>query len=54
MPEMKSSFDLPWNASDRSYAGKGQAPMSGTWNVIVEARESGKVIASSRAHLSAR
>jgi RND family efflux transporter MFP subunit len=54
MPEMKSSFDLPWKADSQMYAGKGQAPMQGQWNVIVEARKNGSVIASSHTHLSAK
>jgi len=54
MPEMKSSFDLTWNADSQMYVGKGQAPMQGQWNVIVEARRNGGVIASYRTHLSAR
>jgi hypothetical protein len=35
------------------YVGKGQAPMAGTWTVLVEARKNGNVIASMRTHLSA-
>lgn len=54
MPEMKNSFDLSWNASEKGYTGKGQPQTPGTWNVFVEAREGGKVIASSHSHLSAR
>ena len=37
MPEMKSSFELPWVAARQMYVGKGQPPMAGTWNVLVEA-----------------
>ena len=54
MPEMKSSCELAWNAGTQMYVGKGQAPMSGTWNVLVEARKNGSVIASMHTHLSAR
>ncbi|MGO9317878.1 MAG: efflux RND transporter periplasmic adaptor subunit [Terracidiphilus sp.] len=54
MPEMKSSCELAWKAGSQMYVGKGQAPMSGTWNVTVEARKNGNVIASFRTHLSAR
>ena len=54
MPEMKSSCELAWKADTQMYVGKGQAPMSGTWNVIVEARKNGNVIASLRTHLSAK
>jgi multidrug efflux pump subunit AcrA (membrane-fusion protein) len=53
MPEMKSSFTLPWVASHQMYMGKGQPPMAGTWNVLVEARKNGGVIASFHTHLSA-
>ena len=54
MPEMKSSFELPWVPGSRTYAGKGQPPMAGTWNVVVEARRNGNVAASFRTHLNAR
>jgi len=54
MPEMKSSCELVWKAGSQMYMGKGQAPMAGTWNVTVEARKNGSVIASIRTHLSAR
>jgi membrane fusion protein, copper/silver efflux system len=54
MPEMKSSFELPWVSSRQMYVGKGKAPMAGTWNVIVEARRNGTVIASTRTHMSAK
>jgi hypothetical protein len=54
MPEMKSSFELPWAAARQMYMGKGQPPMPGTWNVLVEATKNGSVIASSHTHLSAR
>jgi Cu(I)/Ag(I) efflux system membrane fusion protein len=54
MPEMKSSFSLPWMASQQMYMGKGQAPTPGNWSVFVEARRNGNVIASSHTHLSAK
>jgi hypothetical protein len=54
MPEMKSSFDLAWKAGSKTYEGKGQAPMAGTWTVLAEARKNSNVIASMRTHLSAR
>jgi Cu(I)/Ag(I) efflux system membrane fusion protein/cobalt-zinc-cadmium efflux system membrane fusion protein len=54
MPEMKSSCELAWNAGKQMYVGKGHAPMSGTWNVTVEARKNGSVIASTHTRLSAR
>jgi Cu(I)/Ag(I) efflux system membrane fusion protein len=54
MPEMKSSIELAWKAGSKTYEGNGQAPMAGTWTVLVEARKNGAVIASLRTHLSAR
>jgi len=54
MPEMRSSFDLPWVPARQMYIGKGQPGMSGTWNVLVEARKDNNVIASIHTHLSAR
>jgi RND family efflux transporter MFP subunit len=54
MPEMKSSCDLAWKAGSQTYEGKGQAPMAGTWTVLVEARKNNGVIASMRTHLGAR
>jgi uncharacterized GH25 family protein len=54
MPEMKSTLALPW-ASDRAmYIGKGQPGIAGTWNVIVEARRNGAVIADLHTHVVAR
>jgi len=53
MPAMKSTFDLPWDASSQSYKGKGNVPMLGTWNLLVEASKGGSVIASFHTHLSA-
>lgn len=54
MPEMKNSFELAWDAGEQMYMGKGQPPMAGTWNVLVEARKNSNVIASFHTHLSAR
>jgi RND family efflux transporter MFP subunit len=54
MPEMKSSGELTWKADSKTYEGKCQAPMAGTWNVLVEARKNGSVIASMHTHLSAK
>jgi uncharacterized GH25 family protein len=54
MPEMKSSCELAWKADSKTYGGKGQAPMAGTWTVLVEARKNSNVIASMHTHLSAR
>jgi hypothetical protein len=54
MPEMKSSFDLPWTPSQQMYMGNGQPPMDGSWTVFVEARKNGAVLASYHTHLNAR
>jgi len=54
MLEMKSTLVLPW-ASDRAmYIGNAQPGMAGTWNVIVEARRNGAVIADFHTHVTAR
>jgi len=54
MPEMKSSFELAWAASQNMYMGEGQPPMPGSLNVTVEARGSGAVIATFHTHLNAK
>jgi hypothetical protein len=36
------------------YLGKGRPGMAGTWNVIVEARKNGAVIATFHTHMGAR
>jgi membrane fusion protein, copper/silver efflux system len=54
MPEMKSSSELAWNAGSQMYAGKGRAPMAGTWTVLVEARKDSNMIATMRTHLGAK
>jgi len=54
MPEMKSSFELAWSASQNAYIGKGQPGMSGSWSVTVEARRNNAVIATLHTHLNAR
>jgi RND family efflux transporter MFP subunit len=54
MPEMKNSFDLPWSAAEHAYAGKGQPGMTGSFNVSVEARKNGAVIATFHTHLNAK
>jgi Cu(I)/Ag(I) efflux system membrane fusion protein/cobalt-zinc-cadmium efflux system membrane fusion protein len=54
MPEMKSSIDLPWMPDQQMYIGKGQAPMAGTWTVLVEARKNGTAIATFHTRLNAR
>jgi Cu(I)/Ag(I) efflux system membrane fusion protein len=52
MGEMRSSVDFRWNGSE--YIGKGSVPMSGTWNVTVEARRSGQLLGLYRARLEAK
>ena len=54
MPEMKNAFDLQWMAGQLIYMGKGQAPMAGSWTVLVEARRNGGVIASFHTRLNAK
>ncbi len=53
MPEMKSTIALPWAPDRKAYIGKGQPGMAGTWNVQVEARRNGAVIATFRTRQSA-
>jgi hypothetical protein len=54
MSGMKSSFDLPWSSGKQMYRGNGQAPMSGSWIVSVEAQRNGGVIASLHTRLIAQ
>jgi len=54
MPEMRSSFDLNWDAGKQVYIGKGQAGMAGTWTLVVVANKDGKTIAGYRSHISAQ
>lgn len=54
MPEMKNSFELQWMASRSMYAGNGTVPMSGTWNVLVEASKNGSLITSSHTRVNAK
>ena len=54
MPEMRNSFALTWDAGRQMYAGKGNVPMSGSWNTTVDARKNGAVIASARTRLTTR
>ena len=51
MPEMRSSFKIPF--SQGMYMGEGKVPTAGSWNVLVEARRNGQVIATYRTRLSA-
>jgi len=53
MPEMRSSFDLKWDAGKQIYSGSGQAGMAGTWTLAVVATRNGSTIATLRSHISA-
>ena len=53
MPEMRSSFELPWMAANGTYKGRGTIAMAGSWTVSVEVRKDGKLIGSHRTRLSA-
>jgi len=52
MPEMRSPADLAWNGSD--YAGTVKVPMSGSWNVEIEARRKGQPLGTYRSRLVAQ
>jgi Cu(I)/Ag(I) efflux system membrane fusion protein len=54
MPEMKSSSDLSWSANEKTYTGKGRPGMAGPYNVTVEARRNGAVLATMHTHLGAK
>lgn len=51
MPEMRNSFQLP--SVQGMYMGKGNVGMAGSWNVSVEAKRNGQVIATYRTRMSA-
>ncbi len=51
MPEMRNSFKLPY--AQGMYMGKGNIGTAGSWNVIVEARRHGQVVATYRSRLNA-
>jgi len=51
MPEMRNSFNVPYMQG--MYMGKGTIPMAGSWNVLVEAKRNGQVIATYRTRLNA-
>jgi len=51
MPEMRNSFAVPF--AQGMYMGKGNVPMAGSWNVLVEAQRGGQSIATYRTRLSA-
>jgi nitrogen fixation protein FixH len=54
MPEMRSSFELPWMAGHAMYMGPGNVPTAGSWNVTVEATKDGQVLATYRTRLTAK
>ena len=51
MPEMRNSFKVPFAGG--MYMGKGNIPMAGSWNVSVEAKRNGQVIATYRTRFNA-
>ncbi len=51
MPEMRNSFQLPFVGG--MYKGKGKVETPGSWNVTVEAKRNGQVIATYRTRLNA-
>lgn len=51
MPEMRNSFPLPFVQG--MYMGKGKIETPGSWNVTVEAKRNGQVIATYRTRLNA-
>lgn len=51
MPEMRNSFKLPFVQG--VYMGKGNIGMAGSWNVSVEAKRNGQVIATYRTRFNA-
>jgi hypothetical protein len=51
MPEMRNSFKVPF--SNGMYMGKGTVGMAGSWNVSIEAKRNGQVIATYRTRFSA-
>ena len=54
MPEMRSSFDLNWDAGKQVYSGKDQPGMAGTWTLAVVANKDGRTIATFRSHVTAQ
>lgn len=52
MPEMRTTYDVPWTAG--MYMGKGNIPMAGPWNVTVEATRNGERIATYRTRFTAK
>lgn len=52
MPEMRSAVNLTWNGSE--YIGSGTIAMAGPWNITVEARRGGQVLAVYRSRFDAK
>jgi hypothetical protein len=52
MPEMKNGAELKWTGSE--YTGTIAIMMAGGWNVAVEARRGGAVLATTQTHINAR
>ena len=51
MPEMRNSFKLPY--AQGMYMGKGNIASAGSWNVVVEAKRNGQMVATYRTRLNA-
>jgi RND family efflux transporter MFP subunit len=51
MAEMRNSFKLPY--AQGMYMGKGNVQTAGSWNVVVEAKRNGQLIATYRTRLNA-
>lgn len=51
MPEMRNSFKLPYTQG--MYMGKVNIATAGSWNVVVEAKRNGQVVATYRTRLNA-
>ena len=51
MPEMRAGADLSWDGT--AYTGKLKPPSAGSWNVVVEVRRGGQVVASYRGRFDA-
>ena len=52
MGEIRSSVDFRWNGSE--YVGKGSVAMAGPWNITIEARRNGQILAVYRSHFEAK
>jgi hypothetical protein len=52
MPETKNVAELKWTGSE--YTGTIAIGMAGGWNVSVEARRGGAVLATTQTHINAR